>query len=126
MRNEELLAQISELTEEIARLPKGYISQKTISGKVYYYHQWSENGRKKSKYLKDAEIEQLSREINRRKELQERLKLLRSGHKTPRSEATQMQYVLMHKEPLCATLSWMTPVDLYGRLVPSMRRSICL
>ena len=30
MRNEELLAQISELTEEIARLPKGYISQKTI------------------------------------------------------------------------------------------------
>lgn len=97
MRNEEILAQISELTEEIARLPKGYISQKTISGKVYYYHQWSENGRKKSKYLKDAEIEQLSREINRRKELQERLKLLRSGHKTPRSEATQMQYVLMHK-----------------------------
>ena len=44
---------IAELTEQIATLPKGYISKKTVDGHVYFYHQWSENGSKKSRYLKD-------------------------------------------------------------------------
>ena len=46
MENQELLNQIAELTTQIRGLPKGYISKKTISGKTYYYHQWSENGAK--------------------------------------------------------------------------------
>lgn len=44
MDNREQLRRITELTEQIAGLPKGYLSKKTIGGKVYYYHQWSENG----------------------------------------------------------------------------------
>ena len=70
MDPQELLAKISELTKEIEKLPRGYISQKAINGKVYYYHQWSENGQKKSRYLKDDELAALSVEISRRKELQ--------------------------------------------------------
>lgn len=97
MKEEERLEQISELTAQITELPKGYISQKAINGKVYYYHQWSENGRKKSKYLKDDEIESLSKEIEKRKELQEQLKLLRAAPKRKKSEVTKMQYTLMHK-----------------------------
>lgn len=42
MENQELLESIAELTKEIGKLPKGYISKKTIAGKVYYYHQWSD------------------------------------------------------------------------------------
>ena len=57
MRDEETLEKISELTAEIGELPKGYISKKTINGTVYYYHQWSENGAKQSRYLHDDEIE---------------------------------------------------------------------
>ena len=34
---------IYELENEIALLPKGYISNKKIGGKVRHYLQWSEN-----------------------------------------------------------------------------------
>ena len=44
MDRNEYLDRIAELTGQIAGLPKGYISQKTVNGKVYFYHQWSENG----------------------------------------------------------------------------------
>ena len=47
MDPQELLAKISELTKEIEKLPRGYISQKAINGKVYYYHQWSETAEEK-------------------------------------------------------------------------------
>ena len=97
MDPQELLAKISELTKEIEKLPRGYISQKAINGKVYDYHQWSENGQKKSRYLKDDELAALSVEISRRKELQAQLKRLRSKPKKTQSEVTQMQYVFMHQ-----------------------------
>ena len=48
MEKQKILNQITELTEQIGMLPKGYISKKTISGKAYYYHQWSEGGVKQS------------------------------------------------------------------------------
>ena len=35
------LEKIQELERQIAGLPIGYISKKTINGKVRYYHQWS-------------------------------------------------------------------------------------
>lgn len=33
---------IQELERQIAALPIGYISKKTINGKTRYYHQWTE------------------------------------------------------------------------------------
>ena len=44
MEKGEALEKLAELTARIKELPKGYISKKTIGGKIYYYHQWSENG----------------------------------------------------------------------------------
>ena len=41
---------IQELERQIAALPIGYISKKTINGKTRYYHQWTENGKKHSQY----------------------------------------------------------------------------
>ena len=66
--------QIEALEMEIAALPVGYISRKTINGKVKQYHQWTENGKKKSKYLDDQTAEQLQRLIDKRRELQQQLK----------------------------------------------------
>ena len=54
MPTEEQMTRIAELTARIAELPKGYISQKTIGGQVYFYHQWSEQGQKQSRYLRDT------------------------------------------------------------------------
>lgn len=69
---------IKVLQEEISQLPKGYISQKNIQGKTRYYLQWSENGKKKSKYIKDGELEHLREQIEHRKALQEELKELQN------------------------------------------------
>ena len=65
MDNREQLRRITELTEQIAGLPKGYLSKKNIGGKVYYYHQWSENGVKQSRYLHDSEIAPLADKIEK-------------------------------------------------------------
>lgn len=45
---------IQELEKKIAELPVGYISKKTINGKIQYYHQWTEGGKKRSQYLRDG------------------------------------------------------------------------
>ena len=54
---------IQELERQIAALPIGYISKKTINGKTRYYHQWTENGKKHSQYLRDGELEPLRESI---------------------------------------------------------------
>lgn len=84
--------QIEALEMEIAALPVGYISRKTINGKVRLYHQWTENGKKKSKYLDDQTAEQLQRLIDKRRELQQQLKTAKAllpketpARKTPKA-----------------------------------------
>lgn len=74
-------AKIIELREQIEALPIGYVSKKTINGNVYYYHQWSENGKKHSRYLKNEEAAELSEQIALRKRLREQLNEL-LGKKT--------------------------------------------
>lgn len=71
-------SEIRALAEQIEALPIGYISRKTIRGKTRYYHQWKENGKLRSKYLKDGELEPLRAEIEKRRELQARLRELQS------------------------------------------------
>lgn len=73
------LEKIQELERQIAGLPIGYISKKTINGKVRYYHQWTENRKKHSQYLRDGEMEVLQEQIDRRKSLQAQLKEQQSG-----------------------------------------------
>lgn len=70
-----------ELEEEIAQLPIGYISKKNIHGKTRYYRQWTENGKIKSQYIKEEELEDIEEQIGRRKELQQRLKELNQSTK---------------------------------------------
>ena len=69
---------IEALEAEIAALPIGYISKKTINGRVRLYHQWTEEGKKKSKYLDDETAEQMRILIEKRRELQKQLKMARA------------------------------------------------
>ena len=66
--------QVARYREEMAQLPVGCIARKIIAGKERYYRQWVENGRTRSVYLKESEVEAVRKQIARRREL---LKLLR-------------------------------------------------
>lgn len=85
----EIMEQIKLLEKEIASLPVGYISKKTINGKTRFYRQWTENGKIKSQYIKDGEYEATSQAIARRKELQERLKELKKRQPTDSTPANE-------------------------------------
>lgn len=60
----------SELENEIQSLPQGGITYKTINGKRYAYYQWREDGKQHARRVKDDELEVLSTQIERRKQLQ--------------------------------------------------------
>lgn len=79
MATNETFEKLAELTARIKELPKGYISKKTIGGKIYYYHQWSESGSKQSRYIKDDEVEPLAKLIDERKELQTQVSALKKA-----------------------------------------------
>lgn len=66
--------QVNIASEELEKLPKGYISKKIINKKPQYYIQWIENGSIKSKYVKKADFENALSVYNRKKELKKLLK----------------------------------------------------
>ena len=63
----ELKSEKAELEKLMAELPIGYISRKTINGKVRHYHQWYSEGKVVSKYLRESEVEPLSEKIELRR-----------------------------------------------------------
>lgn len=46
----ELQAKIADLEQQIAELPAGFVTKKTINGNVYFYHRWTENKKRREKY----------------------------------------------------------------------------
>ena len=76
MNNQEIQNELLQVQKEIAELPAGYISKKNINGKTRYYLQWTEGGKKKSKYVDDALVADLRAKIERRRKLQKKEKEL--------------------------------------------------
>ncbi len=101
MEKQNYLDRIAELTARIGELPKGSLSRKVIAGQTYFYHQWSENGSKKSRYLKDKELAEVSEQIELRKALQEELKSVKAefagSSKKNKPKVLHSLCVLMHK-----------------------------
>lgn len=89
---QEDINKIKELTERIRKLPKGYISTKKIGGNIYYYHQWSEDGKKYSKYLNESDLQTLNPLISERQQLERELKLIKKGYQS----ADTLFCTLMH------------------------------
>ncbi len=88
MDMEEKANEIEELEQQIGELPVGYISRKNIHGKTRYYRQWTENGKIKSQYIKEEDLETVEEQIARRRELQQRLKELGKKAKEPRKNVS--------------------------------------
>lgn len=90
MQNQNPLQQIESLKQQIAQLPIGSISKKKINGKIRFYHQWTENGKIKSKYLRNGEMEPLQEQIMKRRELQKELKILQE--KLPKQTRKELTF----------------------------------
>lgn len=84
MDGETLQKKVEELERKIAELPVGYISKKNIHGKDRFYHQWTEDGKVRSKYLREGEKEPLEERILKRRRLQTQLRELKA--KVPKSK----------------------------------------
>ena len=67
---------ISDLKRQIAELPAGSISRKRINGKVYFYHQWQENGKTQGYSVSEEEAAEIKIQIERRRALQKELRAL--------------------------------------------------
>lgn len=92
MDEKNLRYELAELEDKITALPIGYLSKKTIAGKVRYYLQWTENGKKKSKYVDDALAETLRPQIEERKRLQARAKEIKAQVPTEKKQSNRLMF----------------------------------
>ncbi len=116
MNENDLRREIAELEGRIAELPKGYISKKNIRGKVRFYLQWTEDGKKKSKYVDESLVEALRASIEERRRLQEQVKTLKAqlpiGAKTVDNSDMTFQATVICGEQL---RQFVKPVENYKR-----------
>ena len=77
----EIISECVSIENVIANLPRGYISVKHISGKVYCYRQWREGSRIISVYVPEALLNSTKRKIAVRKENEALLKIVKKDLK---------------------------------------------
>ena len=76
MELSEIQAHVAELEQQIAELPAGSVTKKAINGNVYFYHRWTENKKRREKYIPAEEVDSFRKQIERRKALEKELKQL--------------------------------------------------
>ncbi len=87
------MTDINELEEQIAKLPIGYIIEKVLNEKTYYYQQWRENGKSKSRCISEEEANTLRPQIEERKKLQKELKALKKTMTAAISETDEEEII---------------------------------
>ena len=73
----EMQTRAAELERQIFDLPAGSITKKTVNGKEYFYHRWTENKKRREKYIPADELEDFRTQIEQRKALERELKALK-------------------------------------------------
>lgn len=68
---------MAELEQQIDNLPADSITKKIIKGKEYFYHRWTENKKRREKYIPADQLENFRAQIAQRKELEQKLKTLK-------------------------------------------------
>ena len=91
---DDILNRIAELEEQIAALPAGSITKKTVRGKVYYYHRWTEDKKRREKYVPEEDIPALRAQIEVRKTLEAELKALKK--QAPKKPAPKKETFIMN------------------------------
>lgn len=93
MENTDIQERIAGLEQEIAQLPKGSISKKTIGGRDYYYRRLNIDGKRKEEYIPADEVEDLRKNIEQRKTLEAELKQLKKIVPAPKANAAQHKFI---------------------------------
>ena len=88
MELSDMQARAEELEQQILNLPAGSITKKTVNGKEYFYHRWTENKKRREKYIAADELENFRTRIERRKALEQELKALKKQLPKTRVEDT--------------------------------------
>ena len=73
---------LSELLQELKLLPIGNIYKKTIHGKSYFYYQYFKSGKRYTEKISDDFARTLKPQIEKRKEIEKEIKLLKAKEKT--------------------------------------------
>lgn len=63
MKLSEIQSRVVELENQISTLPPGSISKKSVNGKDYYYHRWTENKRRHEKCISAKDLESFRAQI---------------------------------------------------------------
>ncbi len=120
-----------ELIQQISSLPIGYISRKNIRGKVRLYHQWTENGKKKSKYLDDAAADKLGGLIRKRRELEAELRGIRKKLPGTKKATAEKPYAFKSDvltgdalRPLAESVRGLERRSCYGELERYLKQSV--
>lgn len=95
MGQEELMSKIAELERAIAILSEGNITKKKIKGKEYFYLRVTQNGKRSEKYISFEEVPELTSQIEKRKDLEQELKNLKTlivPEKEPAAEESQLAF----------------------------------
>lgn len=90
MELSEIQNRIAELEQQISNLPAGSITKKTVNGKEYFYHRWTEDKKRKEKYIPVDELENFHAQIEQRKKLDQDLKALKKQLPKTRSMDASM------------------------------------
>lgn len=127
---DDLNAKAQKLEREISALPKGYISRKNIYGKTKLYHQWTEDGKKKSKYLDDTAAAEMTVLIDRRRILEKELREIKKTLPKPKKQSAEDAYtfksdVLIGKalKPLAESVRGFERRSCYAELEGFLERS---
>ncbi len=83
----ELEQKISDIEEEIAALPEGSLTTKTVRNNVYTYHRVIRKKKRTEKYVPAEKVDELRRQIDKRKELEKELRSLKK--QLPKREAVK-------------------------------------
>ena len=64
------------LGKRISSLPKGAVRKKAIRGKEYYYLQYRDGNKVRSKYIPASDVDELTKKVEERREAEKRLREL--------------------------------------------------
>ena len=84
----EIQKRMEELEQQIAGFPVGSVTKKTVNGKEYFYHRWTENGKRRERYIPADELENFRAQIEQRKTLEQELKELKK--RLPKEKKTDI------------------------------------
>ena len=69
MTQSEIELRIKALEQQVAALLPGSVAKKTVNGREYFYHRWTENKKRRDKYIPMNQVEAIRSQVEQRKVL---------------------------------------------------------